>query len=132
MYDYRDDGIGGVHPDAGYYCPYCRQQFQCPFNYGCERVVEEYFPQQGPPKTLPPNFTPKLSDVPEPSLMAVDYGAIAPCVNRFSYIWLSNGQSFWAYLVYVGRTSVSGWRYQGGRWVYFGLDLKEIKNFSCY
>lgn len=53
-----------------------------------------------------------------------DVGGVFVCVNRFSYIWLENGQSFWAYLVYVGKTSASGWRYRGGKWAYFGVDLK--------
>ncbi|MDP4145166.1 MAG: hypothetical protein Q8936_11910 [Bacillota bacterium] len=114
-------------------CPYYMQQFQCPFSTLYRQEIERFErQQQSPPKAPPPNFTPQLSDVPEASLMAVDPGAIAPCVNRFSYIWLKNGQSFWAYLVYVGKTSASGWRYRGGKWVYFGVDLKEINNFICY
>lgn len=89
---------------------------------------------QGPPTTPPPSFTPKPTSTSssQPGLMAVDPGAIKPCVYTFVYLWLKNGQSFWAYLVYVGKTSASGWKYQGGRWVYFGVDLKEIKSFTCY
>ncbi|SHJ81909.1 hypothetical protein SAMN05444401_3972 [Clostridium amylolyticum] len=119
-----------AYPDMIPWCPYAAQ---CPFRTLCTQGTEEFQrQQQGPPKAPPPSFTPQLSDVPEASLLAVDPGAISPCVNRFSYIWLKNGQSFWAYLVYVGRTSASGWRYQGGRWIYFGIDLKEIKSFTCY
>ncbi|GAA0182257.1 hypothetical protein SH2C18_46680 [Clostridium sediminicola] len=90
--------------------------------------------QQGPPKTPPPNKTPQLSDSPDASLKAVDPGAIKPCVYRFSYIWLENGKSFWAYLVYVGKKSASGWRWnpRRRRWVYFGVDLNDIKSFVCY
>ena len=122
MSNYRNDAYLDMIP----WCPYVTQQCQCPFSKGFQRQ------QQGPPKTPPPGFTPQLSDVPDVSLLAVDPGAIGPCVNRFSYIWLNNGQSFWAYLVYVGKTSASGWRYRGRRWEYFGVDLKEIKSFSCY
>lgn len=133
MKGYRTDGIGTAYSEETYYCPFSMQQFQCPYNYRYREEIKRYErQQQGPPKTPPPNFTPQLSDVPEASLMAVDSGAIAPCTFRFSYIWLKNGQSFWAYLVYVGKTSVSGWRYRGGNWVYFGIDLKEIKSFTCY
>lgn len=133
MSNYRNDDISYSYPNTIYYCPYITQQFQCPFNALYRQELEgSQRQQQGPPKTPPPSFTPQLSEAAEPSLLAVDPGAIAPCVNRFSYIWLKNGQSFWAYLIYVGRTSASGWRYQRGRWVYFGVDLKEIKNFICY
>ncbi|HEX3045481.1 MAG TPA: hypothetical protein VHY08_12050, partial [Bacillota bacterium] len=59
-------------------------------------------------------------------------GAISRCVYRFSYIWLTNGQSFWAYLVFVGRSSVAGWRFVRGRWTYFGVDLREIRSFECF
>lgn len=126
MSNYRND----VYLDMIPWCPYVTQQFQCPFSTLYTQGIEGFQRQkQGPPTTSPPSFTPQLSDV---SLLAVDPGAIRPCVNRFSYIWLTNGQSFWAYLVYVGRTSASGWRYRSGRWVYFGVDLKEIKSFNCY
>ena len=133
MSNYRNNGISNSYPSMIHYCPYATLQFQCPFSTFNRQYVEVINrQQQGPPKTPPPDFTPKLSESPDVSLMAVDPGAIAPCVNRFSYIWLENGQSFWAYLVYVGRTSASGWRYIRGRWEYFGVDLKEIKSFTCY
>jgi LysM repeat protein len=83
-------------------------------------------PPLGPPSAPPPNFIPS-----EPGLYAIDPGAIAGCLFHFTYLWLSNGQSFWAFPVYVGRTSVSGWRYQRDRWVYFGIDVNEIRSFTC-
>lgn len=104
-------------------CPYYAPIVNYPLKIGC---------RQGPPTTPPPNITPQLTQTPDVELQAVDPGAIKPCVYRFSYIWMKNGKSFWAYLIYVGRTSASGWRYQGNRWVYFGVDLKDIKSFTCY
>ncbi len=88
--------------------------------------------KSGPPKTPPPDITPELSDGPDIGVKAVDPGAIRPCVYRFSYIWPEKGKPFWAYLVYVGKKSVSGWRYYKNRWVYFGMDLKDIESFICY
>ncbi|ADK15782.1 MULTISPECIES: hypothetical protein [Clostridium] len=134
MSKYRNNDISDLYTNVIHYCPHIAKQYKCPFStfYRRELVGFKRQQQQGPPKTPPPNFIPQLSDVPEASLMAVDSGAIAPCVYRFSYIWLKNGQSFWAYLVYVGKTSTSGWRYRKGRWEYFGVDLKEIKSFTCY
>ncbi|MFZ5965667.1 MAG: hypothetical protein ACOYVK_00615 [Bacillota bacterium] len=84
--------------------------------------------QQGPPATPPPRFTPQRPV----SIFAVDPGAIRPCQFQFVYLWLTNGREFWAYLVFVGRRSVAGFRWTGFRWVYFGTDLRNIDSFVCY
>lgn len=89
-------------------------------------------PPEGPtgqstPPGRPPSFTPERA----PSVMAVDPGAIRRCRFRYVYLWLDNGQEFWAYLVYVGRRSVAGYRWIGFRWVYFGTDLRNIESFIC-
>lgn len=85
----------------------------------------------GPNIPPPPSHTP-----PRPTggaqLFAVSPGSIRPCTNRFVYIWLRNGRSFWAYLTRVDRRSASGWRWNGRRWVYFGVDLNRIDEFSCF
>lgn len=85
--------------------------------------------QFGPPSGPPPAYTPQQAQV---GVYAVDPGAIRRCRFRFTYIWLTTGQSFWAWLVFVGRRSVSGWRWTGYRWVYFGIDLDYIASFQCY
>lgn len=66
-----------------------------------------------------------------PTTKAIDQGAIVPCLFRFVYIWPTNGRGFWAYLVFAGRRSVAGWRYDRGRWRYFGMDLRRIEEFYC-
>ncbi len=82
---------------------------------------------QRPPSGPPPRYIPA-----EPrGLYRVDPGAIRRCLFRFTYIWLRNGQSFWAYLTFVGGNSVAGWRFIRGRWVYFGVSLWEIRSFQC-
>lgn len=85
--------------------------------------------QQGPPSGPPPGYTPSLPT--GPGVYRVDPGALAPCLFKFTYLWLTNGDSFWAYLIFVGRTSAAGWRYQRNRWVYFGVDLDRIRSFTC-
>jgi hypothetical protein len=45
---------------------------------------------------------------------------------------LNTGEQFWAWLVYVGRRSAAGWRWTGYRWIYFGVDLRNIESFVCY
>ncbi len=57
------------------------------------------FPPQGgaqPPSSPPPAFTPtpKLGSG-GPSLYAVDPGAIAGCLYRYTYIWPRNGRPYW-------------------------------------
>lgn len=66
-----------------------------------------------------------------PSVKAVDPGAVFPCLYKFTYIWTSNGRGFWAYITYVGRRSLSGWRFMRGRWQYFGMDLRNVDEFYC-
>jgi hypothetical protein len=85
----------------------------------------------GAPSSPPPSFTPQKSS--NVSLMAVDPGAIRRCLFRNTYIWLENGRSFWFYPIFVGRTSVAGfrWRRRYG-WVYFGTDLRSIESFQCF
>ena len=92
--------------------------------------------QSSPPSGPPPNMVPLknqsgVKSYAGMSPMAIDSGAIRPCRNRYIYIWLTNGDSFWAWLTYVGRRSVSGWRWTGRRWVFFGTDLRRIDSFFC-
>ncbi|MFB3163693.1 hypothetical protein ABLO26_20265 [Neobacillus sp. 179-J 1A1 HS] len=83
--------------------------------------------QSGAPSSPPPSYTPQES----PSLYAVDPGAIRGCLYRYTYVWLSNGSSFWYYPTYVGRDSIAGYRWRGYRWVYYGTDLRRIRSFRC-
>ncbi|MFK2827092.1 hypothetical protein QYG89_15715 [Bacillus sp. B190/17] len=85
--------------------------------------------QGGPPSSPPPAFTPQMQQA---SAFAVDPGAIRGCLFRYTYVWLQNGQSFWFYPVFVGRNSVSGWRWRNRRWVYYGTDLRRIRSFQCF
>ncbi|MFD2044195.1 hypothetical protein ACFSTA_09895 [Ornithinibacillus salinisoli] len=87
-------------------------------------------PQQGgAPTSPPPGFQPQQ---PQYQTYAVDPGAIQGCLYRFTYVWLERGSSFWFYPTYVGRRSISGFRWQRNRWVYFGIDLDRIESFQCY
>jgi hypothetical protein len=132
LYGYRDHVIRPAYPVPVHYCPYSTYPLQCPFSNGLRQRIEEFpIQQQQPPKNPPPTYTPKLSDVAEPNLIIVEFGIISPCIFRYTYLWLKNGQSFWSYLVFISRTSASGWQYKGGQWVYFGVDLLNIKNFIC-
>lgn len=89
--------------------------------------------RQGPqsfqaPTSPPPQFIPQQSAMP----FAVDPGAISGCLFRFTYVWLRDGQQFWFFPVFVGPSSVAGFRWGWGRWFYIGLDLRQITSFSCF
>ncbi|WP_246615572.1 hypothetical protein [Clostridium thailandense] len=92
-----------------------------------------------PPSSPPPSFAPSKSQAQVNNAKgfgatpyAVDPGAIRPCTFRFVYIWPRRGNGFWAWLTFVGRNSASGFRWNGRRWVYFGIDLRQIDSFVCY
>ncbi len=92
---------------------------------------------QGPPgrpPSAPPNFTPPQPQTQQLGVtpLAVDPGAIRPCVYRLVYIWPRRGRGFWAWLTFVGRRSASGFRWYRNNWTYFGIDLREIRSFQCY
>lgn len=86
----------------------------------------------GPPSGPPPSFVPQQSQAQGIGVMAVDPGAIRFCLFKYSYIWLNTGENFWAWLIFVGRRSAAGWRWTGFRWIYFGVDLRNIESFACY
>lgn len=91
-------------------------------------------PQAGPPMNPPPSTIPQsmqLSQSQDVSTFAVDPGSIRGCLYRYTYVRLSRFQQFWFYPNYVGRRSVAGYRWNGFRWVYFGIDLERIQSFSC-
>lgn len=92
-------------------------------------------PGQGnrPPSGPPPATTPQepFSAAGGPQTFAVDPGSIRGCRFRFTYIWPRRGRSFWMWITFVGRRSISGWRWDGRRWFYFGMDLRDIRSFRC-
>lgn len=85
-------------------------------------------PNQLPP---PPANPPAAAAASGPSLKAVDSGAIRGCLNRYTYIRLEGREQFWMYPTFVGRKSVSGYRWYGFMWLYYGVDLTQIKSFQC-
>ena len=76
----------------------------------------------------PPSFVPPQ----QVEAYAVDPGGIARCLFSYTYVWLRGFEQFWFYPTFVGRNSVSGYRWTGYRWVYFGIDLRQIQSFTCY
>lgn len=83
--------------------------------------------QSGPPTAPPPSYVPAQ----QATAFAVDPGSIRGCLFRYTYVWLNNRQQFWFYPTFVGRTSVSGWRWNGFMWMFFGISLRQIQSFTC-
>ncbi|MCC3378049.1 transporter [Paenibacillus farraposensis] len=81
------------------------------------------------PTAPPPQFIP-----PQPlaTAFAIDPAAMSGCLFRYTFIWLRNGERFWMYPVFIGRTSVSGFRWNGFFWTFFGIDTNRIVSFSCF
>ncbi len=86
--------------------------------------------QFGAPSSPPPNFTPQKAAGVQP--FAVSQASIRPCRFQFVYIWPTTGRPFWAWLINVDRRSIAGFRWNGRRWVYFGMDLRRIAMFECF
>ncbi|WP_245959364.1 hypothetical protein [Neobacillus piezotolerans] len=84
----------------------------------------------GPPSGPPPFATPLEAQ--GATSLAIDPGAIRFCRNRFTYIWMNSGRSFWFYPVFIGRTSIAGWRYRRNGWTFYGTDLRRIRSFRCF
>ena len=116
------------------YCPY-RQFAQVAENYDDYNMRAPNMPSGPPPSFVPQEGGAKVQGFGAPGGSAtqfVEQGAIRPCLFRNIYIWPRRGKSFWAFLTFVGRRSVSGFRWQGRRWVYFGMDLRDIRSFQCF
>ncbi|MEW9699251.1 hypothetical protein [Paenibacillus sp. SI8] len=84
-----------------------------------------------PPSSPPPSYTPAKPFSATGAVTFVDPGAISRCLFRFTYVWLHNGRQFWFFPIFVGPTSVAGFRWEGFTWRYFGIDLRSIESFTC-
>lgn len=145
-FDALDDMYEQDVMDDSFYCPYYRQFSppppRPPFGQpGGPQGGGPPFGQpgghqgSGAPSGPPPSITPSKQNATfksGPQTMAVEPQTLRPCVFRFVYIWPRRGRGFWAWLTFVGRKSASGFRWDGRRWVYFGIDLRQIDSFICY
>ncbi|GAA0116525.1 hypothetical protein [Clostridium senegalense] len=84
------------------------------------------------PVGSPPNFTPKKANLNEKQNKTVSSNSLRPCLYEYVYLWLYNGNSFWAWLTRIDKKTASGYRWKNGRWVYFGIDLNRIAYFECF
>lgn len=89
-------------------------------------------PIGNPPNTPPPSVPPTKPTKNGPNVKAIDPASIQFCKYKFTYIWPFRGKPFWMWIVYIGRKSISGWRWTGRTWAYSGIDVNRIDSFTCY
>ena len=109
-------------------------------------------PQPGPagqppgqmraPAGAPPNFTPELPRSEQEQLQTPFGGSqgqrghrprdLRSCLNRFTYIWLVNGNSFWFFPVFLSGQQVIGFRWRRGSWVYDRISTRRILFHQCF
>jgi len=58
-------------------------------------------------------------------------GYIVDCLYNYTYVWLSDGENFWYYPTRVEYGEVSGYRWNGMFWYYYGIDPRFIYGVSC-
>lgn len=101
-----------------------------------------------PPPTAPPNFSPELPRMggqpltgrPEFPGQFEGAGALfrrrprdfRGCLNKFTYIWLLNGNNFWFYPISSDRQFVEGFRWRRRGWVFDRINLNRILFFRCF
>ncbi|MED1467020.1 hypothetical protein P4U62_01420 [Bacillus salipaludis] len=86
-------------------------------------------PEAGPPTSPPPSVVPQQMH--QAGAYAVDPGSMISCLHRYTYVWLRGREQFWFYPTFIGRNSVSGYRWTGHRWVNYGISLRQIQSFTC-
>lgn len=121
-----------------------------------EKVTSLQQPPRGPgnqfqtvgrePRSAPPNFTPELpgeqrqfsnqqgfsGGSPEAFRGGNQRNRFRRCINRFTFIWLFNGRSFWFYPIFVQNQLVFGFRWNGRNWVNDTINMRRILHFQCF
>ncbi len=128
-------------------------RFPTPPGMGGQPGMPPGFPPQGPgmqgqPRTAPPNFIPEGPGVegrtgaagPTPFGSSSQFSPGRPirprelrrCINRFTFIWLINGNSFWFFPNFIDRQFVYGFRWRRNRWEFDRINLNRIIFFRCF
>lgn len=75
----------------------------------------------GAPTSPPPKQKPKK---PRNSYM-ID------CMYSYTYVWTKRGDQFWFYPTRVELGEISGYRWDGRRWIYYGFEERSIDQVAC-
>lgn len=98
----------------------------------------------GMPTSAPPNFVPQMPREGGQPFSEfrneMEFGRGGPsqdrgfrrCINRFTFIWLINGNSFWFYPTRMRRNQIEGFRWRNNRWIYDRINVRRILFFRCF
>lgn len=106
-------------------------------------------PPGGQPPSAPPSFIPRLPREEDRQMQSGPTGFRGPgggriidfrrsardfrgCINRFTYIWLFNGNNFWFYPISIGRNTIEGFRWRRNRWEYDRIFINRILFHLCF
>jgi hypothetical protein len=53
-------------------------------------------------------------------------------LNRFTFIWLENGNSFWFFPIFASRQTIEGFRWRQNGWRYDSINIRRIAYFRCF
>ncbi|RAL20853.1 hypothetical protein [Thermoflavimicrobium daqui] len=110
--------------------------FESPYSYQAE--IDQQPPQPGRRYPAPPPRPPVgLPATPPPGhgYVPADPRSLRRCLYRLVLIWRRGSRNpYWAWLIAVSRNVVSGYRWSQRRniWVYFTININEIRYFQCY
>jgi len=76
-------------------------------------------PFHSPPHTLPGRV----------GRMRPERKALERSMGQTIHVWLKSGREFWFVPVFMGRTTVAGYAWKHGRWVYTGFSIFSIDFF---
>lgn len=105
------------YPQEQYQQDQYGQPYLAPYRPG------QHFFGQYAPNMRPPNYMPR-----RPARFP---GPIRFCVNSFAYIWFRDGRNYWAWISFVARRTIYGYRWNGRRWIYFQANVNDIDTFLC-
>ncbi len=91
-------------------------------NWGYQQQYANY------PMGPPPRFIPEQGV----NLYAITPSSISNCLHRHTYIWPIFGKGYWMFPTKVYRDTVTGYKWNGYKWLYFGTTLNSIQSFDCY
>lgn len=81
----------------------------------------QVYMRQPQPQLPPPAFIPQKPEV----------SYVVDCLYEYTYIWLLNGDNFWFYPTRVEYGEVSGYRWNGAFWMFYGIDPRIIDAVAC-
>ena len=86
------------------------------------------------PTSPPPSFTPQMSTLQQQEFTrSGGVGGMRRCFFRNTFVWMTNGNSFWFFPMLAFGNQIIGFRWRGTRgWVYDSINRNSILFFQCY